>query len=48
MITREMLEDRPLSFSSLKEFAKSPKHYMDYISRPKTPPTDAKIGRAHV
>jgi hypothetical protein len=47
MITREMLEQRPLSFSSLKEFAKSPKHYMDYISRPKTPPTDAmKLGSA--
>jgi len=42
-----MLEERPLSFSSLKEFAKSPKHYMDYISKPKTPPTDAmKLGSA--
>lgn len=47
MVTREMLEERPLSFSSLKEFAKSPKHYIEYISKPKTPPTDAmKLGSA--
>lgn len=47
MVTREMLEERPLSFSSLKEFAKSPRHYIDYINKPKTPPTDAmKLGSA--
>lgn len=45
MITLETLHDRPLSFSSLKEFAKSPRHYLDYILKPKTPPTDAmKMG----
>jgi hypothetical protein len=45
MITIESLRERPLSFSSIKEFAKSPMHYIDYINRPKTPPTDAmKLG----
>ncbi|MEL7535046.1 MAG: PD-(D/E)XK nuclease-like domain-containing protein [Bacteroidota bacterium] len=27
---------RPLSYSSLKEFAKSPLHYIEYVSKPKT------------
>lgn len=45
MITIETLQERPLSFSSIKEFAKSPRHYLDYISKQKTPPTDAmKLG----
>lgn len=39
------LIERPLSYSSIKEFAKSPKHYLEYINKPKFPPTDAmKIG----
>jgi exodeoxyribonuclease VIII len=39
------LTNRPLSYSSLKEFAKSPRHYIEYINKPKTPPTDAmKLG----
>jgi exodeoxyribonuclease VIII len=45
IITRQTLEERPLSFSSIKEFAKSPRHYLDYISKERTPPTDAmKLG----
>ena len=30
------LESRPLSFSSLKEFKKSPQHYMHYLTAPRT------------
>jgi exodeoxyribonuclease VIII len=45
IITRQTLEERPLSFSSIKEFAKSPRHYLDYISKERTAPTDAmKLG----
>ena len=45
MITLDSLQERPLSFSSIKEFAKSPRHYLDYISKERTPPTDAmKLG----
>lgn len=45
MISLETLRERPLSFSSMKEFSKSPRHYLDYITKPKTPPTDAmKLG----
>jgi exodeoxyribonuclease VIII len=41
----ETLRERPLSFTSIKEFQKSPKHYIEYINKPKTPPTDAmKLG----
>ena len=39
------LTNRPLSYSSLKEFAKSPRHYIEYINKPKFAPTDAmKLG----
>jgi len=31
-ITKEFIESRPLSYSSLKEFKKSPQHYIHYIS----------------
>ena len=45
IITRQTLEERPLSFSSIKEFAKSPRHYLEYISKERTSPTDAmKMG----
>lgn len=40
---------RPLSFSSLKEFAKSPLHYLEYISNPKTataPMVEGKVFEA--
>ena len=35
MITLQQLQERPLSYSSLKEFAKSPRHYLDYLNRKK-------------
>ena len=33
MITQESLQQRPLSYSSLKEFAKSPAHYVEYLRK---------------
>ena len=33
MITLENLQERPLSYSSLKEFAKSPRHYISYLNK---------------
>lgn len=45
MITIETLNERPLSYSSIKEFQKSPRHYLEYINKQRTPPTDAmKLG----
>lgn len=41
-VTLDMIEKRPLSFSSLKEFIKSPIHYINYISK-KREPTPAMI-----
>jgi hypothetical protein len=40
------LNNRPLSFSSLKEFALSPKHYMEYISKKKESTPDMILGSA--
>ena len=37
MITLENLNERPLSYSSLKEFAKSPRHYVDYLRKERKP-----------
>jgi len=37
------LNDRPLSSSSLKEFRKSPKHYVQYITEPRKPPTESQL-----
>jgi hypothetical protein len=34
-VTLETLEKRPLSYSSLKAFRKSPKHFIQYITAPK-------------
>ena len=34
-ITRDYLKERPLSFSSIKQFVKSPKHYIQYITQPR-------------
>ena len=34
-ITPEFLQTRPLSYSSLKQFRKSPKHYIQYITKPR-------------
>lgn len=33
MITIESLKERPLSYSSLKEFSKSPRHYVSYLNK---------------
>jgi PDDEXK-like domain of unknown function (DUF3799) len=35
MITLQDLNERPLSYSSIKEFAKSPRHFMNYRNKPK-------------
>lgn len=37
------LTQRPLSYSSLKEFRKSPKHYVQYVTEPRKPPSPAQI-----
>lgn len=34
-INKEYLQGRPLSFSSLKEFTKSPQHYIQYLNKEK-------------
>ena len=34
-ITLEYLQGRPLSYSSLKQFQKSPRHYLHYVSQPR-------------
>lgn len=41
-ITPEFLQERPLSYSALKEFRKSPKHYQMYLKRPRIQ-TDAML-----
>jgi hypothetical protein len=33
MITQDNLQQRPLSYSSLKEFGKSPAHYIEYLRK---------------
>jgi hypothetical protein len=46
-MTRENILKRPLSFSSLKEFAESPKHYKHYRTKPKEAASPAmNIGSA--
>ena len=35
MITLDTLKERPLSYSSLKEFSKSPAHYINYLNKPR-------------
>jgi exodeoxyribonuclease VIII len=32
-VTEQTIKDRPLSFSSLKEFMKSPRHYVKYLTQ---------------
>lgn len=44
MITQETLIKRPLSYSSLKEFAKSPSHYIQYLNRKKEPSKEMNFG----
>ena len=42
VIDDSFLEGRPLSYSSLKEFRKSPKHYLEYLTKPRIT-TDAML-----
>ncbi len=44
MITQEFLSQRPLSYSSIKEFAKSPAHYIQYINSKKEPSKEMNLG----
>lgn len=43
-ITYDFLLQRPLSFSSIKEFAKSPSHYMHYINSKREPSKEMNMG----
>jgi len=43
-ITQEFLEGRPLSYSSLKQFRKSPKHYIQYLTKPFAPSAEMMLG----
>lgn len=40
----EFLKSRPLSFSSIKEFAKSPAHYVHYVNAKREPSDAMKFG----
>jgi len=44
MITIETLRERPLSYSSIKEFAKSPKHYVYYVHNRSAPSKAMDLG----
>lgn len=44
MITTESLQKRPLSFSSLKEFLRSPSHYVKYVSEKREPTPAMMLG----
>lgn len=44
MITLDTLNERPLSYSSIKEFAKSPRHYMNYINAKREPSKEMNMG----
>ncbi len=43
-IDMSFLEERPLSYSSLKEFAKSPKHYVNYVLAKREPSKEMNFG----
>ena len=43
-ITKELLDKRPLSYSSLKAFRKSPRHYIDYLERRPSPSPSMILG----
>ncbi len=43
-IDQAFIQNRPLSYSSLKAFRKSPKHYVEYIKEPYEPSTEQIIG----
>ncbi len=42
-ITEEFVKGRPLSYSSMKNFKKSPRHYKHYVSKKREPATDAQL-----
>lgn len=42
-IVRDSLAKRPLSYSAMKSFQKSPSHFLEYITKPRTPATPAMI-----
>lgn len=45
-LVRKTLETRPLSYSSIKNFIKSPQHYIEYITAERKPDTDAtRLGK---
>lgn len=44
MITLEKLQERPLSYSSLKEFQKSPRHYIAYLNKQKKTSPAMELG----
>jgi len=44
MITIEALNERPLSYSSIKEFAKSPKNYIQYLNAKREPSKEMTFG----
>ncbi len=46
IIDQNFIEKRPLSYSSLKEFRKSPKHYIQYLTKPFEQTDDMIIGQA--
>lgn len=46
VINDEFLKKRPLSASSLKEFRKSPKHYIEYLIKPREFKDEFTIGKA--
>ena len=46
MITLENLNERPLSYSSIKEFSISPSHYISYLNRPRKVTPELTFGSA--
>jgi len=46
VIDDEFLKNRPLSYSSLKAFRQSPKHYLEYLISPRVPSDAMVLGSA--
>lgn len=44
IITNEMLKERPLSYSSIKEFSRSPKNYIQYLHAKREPSKEMVFG----
>ena len=44
VIDQNFVEGRPLSYSSLKHFRKSPKHYVKYLTDPYKPSAEMQLG----